>query len=167
MVSVPIIIDFETSGFGQDSYPIEVGFSGRHGEGWCSLIRPEESWIHWDTTVEAIHHIRREVLVERGNSAQFVAEQLNFFLGGLTVYTDAWGQDCVWLARLYEVAKLSPRFKLVDLFEIIEAPQLAIWDATKENIFKEMRMTRHRASSDARVLQLTWLRTHDATLKRD
>ncbi len=31
MMTVPIIIDFEASGFGAGSYPIEVGFSGRHG----------------------------------------------------------------------------------------------------------------------------------------
>jgi hypothetical protein len=163
MISVPIIIDFEASGFGIGSYPIEVGFSGRHGEGWCSLIRPEEDWTHWDPEAANIHRIPREILIERGNTARFVAEQLNFFLKGRTVYTDGWGQDYVWMARLYDAAELSPNFKLADLFEIIEEVQLADWDATKEQVLKELCVARHRASSDARVLQLTWLRTHDAT----
>ena len=62
MMTVPIIIDFEASGFGKGSYPIEVGFSGRHGEGWCSLIRPENDWEHWDIDAAKVHHIPREIL---------------------------------------------------------------------------------------------------------
>jgi hypothetical protein len=164
-MTVPIIIDFEASGFGQGSYPIEVGFSGRHGEGWCSLIRPEEDWTHWDNNAANMHKIPREVLVERGNTALFVAEQLNFFLSGRTVYTDGWGQDYVWMARLFDAAGLTARFKLVDLFEIIDESQQAQWHSTKEEVVKELCVARHRASSDARVLQLTWLRTFDAAKK--
>ena len=165
MTSVPIIIDFEASGFGQGSYPIEVGFSGRHGEGWCSLIRPEDNWTHWDQDAAKIHGIPREVLVERGNTALFVAEQLNFFLGGRVVYTDGWAQDYVWMARLFDAAQIIPKFKLIDLFDIIEEPQLTQWHATKDQITKELCVARHRASSDARVLQLTWLRTYDDAKK--
>lgn len=165
-MTVPIIIDFEASGFGQGSYPIEVGFSGRHGEGWCSLIRPEADWTHWDPEAAKVHNIAREILVERGNTAQFVAEQLNFFLGGRTVYTDGWGQDYVWMARLFDAAEIVPKFKLTDLFEIIEDEQMTLWQATKDQITKELCVARHRASSDARVLQLTWLRTYDETRKQ-
>lgn len=162
MMTVPIIIDFEASGFGKGSYPIEVGFSGRHGEGWCSLIRPENDWDHWDADAARLHHIPREVLVERGKSSAYVAEQLNFFLNGHTVYTDGWGQDYVWMARLFDAAKITPRFKLADLREIINGNQEAQWYSTRDHVLRELRITRHRASSDARVLQLTWLRTYDA-----
>lgn len=165
-MTVPIIIAFEASGFGQGSYPIEVGFSGRHGEGWCSLIRPEQDWHHWDVEAAKIHGIPREVLVERGNSPQFVAEQLNFFLADRTVYTDGWGQDYVWMARLFDAAQITPRFKLNDLFEIIDDDQIPNWYLVKEQIAKELCVVRHRASSDARVLQLTWLRTFDEARKQ-
>ena len=161
MMTVPIVIDFEASGFGQGSYPIEVGFSGRHGEGWCSLIRPEADWQHWDINAAKVHGIAREILEERGNTAFYVADQLNNFLEGRTVYTDGWGQDYVWMARLFDAAGLVPRFKLNDLFEIIEDGQIPLWNDTKEIIRKELCVARHRASSDARVLQLTWLRTYD------
>lgn len=165
MMTVPIIIDFEASGFGKGSYPIEVGFSGRHGEGWCSLIRPEDDWEHWDIDAAKVHLIPREILVERGKSAIYVAEQLNFFLNGYTVYTDGWGQDYVWMARLFDAANIVPRFKLADLREIINQEQEQQWHATKDHVLNELCITRHRASSDARVLQLTWLRTFDAAKK--
>ena len=166
MRTVPIIIDFEASGFGKGSYPIEVGFSGRHGEGWCSLIRPEDDWQHWDDDAAQVHNIRRELLAERGKSPAFVAEQLNSLLGGHTVYTDGWGQDYVWMARLYDAANIAPQFKLADLHEIISEHQEALWHATKDHVVQELRIKRHRASNDARVLQLTWLRTFDAARKQ-
>lgn len=162
MMTVPIIIDFEASGFGKGSYPIEVGFSGRHGEGWCSLIRPQDDWQHWDLNAAKIHHIPREILIERGKPPLYVAEQLNFLLAGYTAYTDGWGQDYVWMARLFDAAGIVPRFKLADLREIITEQQESHWHSTKENVLKELGIARHRASSDARVLQLTWLRTYDA-----
>jgi len=161
MTTVPIIIDFEASGFGAGSYPIEVGFSGRHGEGWCTLIRPEQGWQHWDLDAARTHHIPREILIERGRSATFVAEQLNFFLNGNTVYTDGWAQDYVWMARLFEAARSVPKFRLEDLRRVITSSQESAWHTTKSQVAEELRVVRHRASSDARILQLTWLRTYD------
>ena len=37
---VPTILDLEASGFGRDSYPIEVGYVLPDGSSFCSLIRP-------------------------------------------------------------------------------------------------------------------------------
>lgn len=65
------------------------------------------------------------------------------------------------MARLFDAAGIVPKFKLNDLFEIIEDRQIPLWNDTKDIIRKELCVARHRASSDARVLQLTWLRTYD------
>ena len=77
MMTVPIVMDIEASGFGAGSYPIEIGFSRRHGEGWCTLIRPEDDWQHWDAHAAQVHRIPREILVERGRPASQVAQHLN------------------------------------------------------------------------------------------
>ncbi|MFZ6658523.1 hypothetical protein [Undibacterium sp. TJN19] len=163
MMTVPVIIDFEASGFGKGSYPIEVGFSLRHGEGWCTLIRPESDWQHWDAQAARIHRILRETLVERGKSPMLVTEQLNTVLAGLTVYTDGWTQDYIWMARLYDAAERVPNFRLADLREIISPQQESVWHATKNQVQEDLNISRHRASNDARILQMTWLRTYDAT----
>lgn len=162
MMTVPIIIDFSASGFGPDSYPIEVGFSGRHGEGWCSLIRPENAWLDWDVQTAKNHKIPREILNQKGNLVRYVAEQLNFFLHGQTVHCEDCGVDFVWAERIFSAAGLAPQFKLMDLYEIISDEQTLIWDATKAKVIKELCVERRRASGDARILQLTWLRTFDA-----
>ena len=44
----PYIIDVEASGFGNGSYPIEVGVVLNNGEKFCTLIVPAANWTHWD-----------------------------------------------------------------------------------------------------------------------
>lgn len=162
MMTVPIVIAFEASGFGRGSYPVEVGFSQRHGEGWCSLIRPEHDWNLWDEIAAGLHQIPREILVANGNPVRMVAEQLNAMLDGYTVYTDGWVHDYILMARLFEAAACSPNFRLADLREIISPQQESMWQATKIQVEDELNLERHRASNEARILQLTWLRTFDA-----
>jgi hypothetical protein len=83
-------------------------------------------------------------------------------LNGKTVYTDGWYQDFVWLHRLYEAAGLSPHFKLEDLSLTLTPEQKAAWHDTKQNILESLALQQHRASTDAKVLQLTWLKTAQA-----
>ena len=61
---------------------------------------PGNDLTHWDPEAVRVHGIAREILVERGNTAQFVAEQLNFSLAAALFYTDGWGQDYVWMKLL-------------------------------------------------------------------
>jgi hypothetical protein len=158
-MQVPIIIDFEASGFGKDSYPIEVGFVGETGNGWCSLIKPENDWRHWDRDAAQMHHISREILLLHGKSCIEVAGQLNRLLEGCTVYTDGWVHDYIWMARLFDAADLNPHFQLEDLRRVLTAEQESRWHSTKSAVLEELHATRHRASTDALVLQMTWLRS--------
>ena len=56
---LPAILDMEASGFGRDSYPIEVGYVLPDGRTRCTLIRPAPHWVHWDPAAEQLHHIPR------------------------------------------------------------------------------------------------------------
>lgn len=155
----PIIIDLEASGFGKGSYPIEVGYVDQQGQSWCSLIQPEPDWQHWDSSAESVHNISREILFKHGRSGRDVAVHLNNSLRGQTVYTDAWAHDYIWLSKLYDQANMSPCFKLEDLRFRLGPNQLAQWHQIKQQVMEELGAKRHRASTDARVLQMTWLRT--------
>lgn len=155
----PIIIDIEASGFGKESYPIEIGFVLESGSTWCSLISPEEDWQHWDESAEKVHHISRDVLVEYGKAASLIAQQLNDQLMNKTVYSDSWIHDFIWMSRLFDVAETSAHFKFKDIREILTPHQEAVWHQTRAQVELELDMQRHRASADARVIQLTWLRT--------
>lgn len=158
----PTILDFEASGFGKDSYPIEVGFIKGDGSSWCSLIAPEPGWNHWDERAARVHNISRELLLRHGRTAQAVADHLNTVLQGEVVYTDGWLQDYVWMARLFDAAGRIPRFRLEDLRILLTPCQQAIWHATKDTVLAELNFARHRASNDAKILQLTWRRTGDS-----
>jgi hypothetical protein len=157
MPFTPAIIDLEASGFGAASYPIEVGFVLPDGFARCSLIQPAVDWNHWDANAEQIHGISREFLFLHGKPATEVADMLNEHLRGQIVYSDAWGQDYAWLAKLFEEAERAPAFKLEHLARIVPDLPAARWNEVRERIEEELRLRRHRASADARVLQLTWL----------
>lgn len=151
-------IDVEASGFGASSYPIEVGCVFPDGSGYCSLIKPEPDWLHWDECAEKIHGISREVLFLHGSTPHRVATDLNEKLSGKCVITDAWYHDFNWIHRLFYATALVPRFKLMDLRSLLDDEKTARWDSVKSDVQAELDLQRHRASHDARILQMTYQR---------
>lgn len=152
---MPTVLDIEASGLGRNSYPIEVGYVLPDGHAYCTLIQPEQEWTHWDDQAAALHRITRELLHERGLRAREVATLLNTRLAGQTVYSDGWANDFTWLGVLYEAAGLSPRFKLENLRSLLSDDEADQWHVVKSQIARERGTQRHRASSDARLIQLT------------
>lgn len=151
-------MDIEASGFGRDSYPIEIGYVLPDGSAWCTLIRPAPGWTHWDEAAQAVHGISRETIQRHGRGIVEVATALNGALRGLTVYCDGWAHDYAWLNRLFDEADLVPAFRLDSLRAALDERQAAAWHATQQAVAAQIQATRHRASSDARLLQLTWRR---------
>jgi hypothetical protein len=160
MPAAPAVLDVEASGFGRHSYPIEVGFALPSGQVFCALICPEPQWTHWDPDAERIHHISRDILLRRGRPAVEVARLLNEQLRGLTVYSDGWANDYSWLGSLFDVADLSPNFRLENLRALLLENEADHWHEVKQQVTSERGPQRHRASSDARLLQLTLQRLH-------
>lgn len=154
---LPTILDIEASGFGPGSYPIEVGFVTSHGQAWCSLVRPEIDWLHWDDKAAAMHGITREHIKRHGRGVADIAATLNERLRGQIVYSDAWSHDYTWLNRIYEAAERSPSFKLDNLRALLDDQQAAHWHEVKATLLGTLGSQRHRASADARLLQQTFL----------
>ena len=153
----PIVLDVEASGFGRGSYPIEVGFAAPDGRSVCSLIRPAPHWTHWDQAAERVHGLSRNTVERHGRQPAEVAQLLNRELDGLIVYSDAWGQDYGWLNMLFDEAGTRPLFALRHLRELLSEDQADRWHVTRARVLQQMQLRRHRASSDARALQLTLL----------
>jgi hypothetical protein len=158
LTQAPTVLDIEASGFGRNSYPIEVGFVLPDGHSYCTLIRPEPKWVHWDESAEQLHHIPRNIIVERGLEAEIVARQLNAKLAGQTVYSDGWANDYTWLGILFDAANMQPHFRLDNLRALLSEEEAEQWHLVKQQVSSERGTQRHRASSDARLLQLTLMR---------
>ena len=156
--ALPCVLDIEASSLGRGSYPIEVGFVLPDGTAYCSLITPDESWTHWDGDAERLHGISRALLRRHGRSAREVAQELNHRLEGRTVYCDNWAHDYAWLARLFDSAATVPTFKLRHLRELMSEKAAERFDAARQTVERNLQLRRHRASSDARVLQLSLAR---------
>ena len=163
LAPAPTVLDIEASGFGRNSYPIEVGFVLPNGRTFCSLIRPQPQWTHWDEQAAHTHHIPRHLLTERGLPVEEVAARLNADLRGLTVYSDGWANDYSWLGALYDEAEMSPSFRLENLRKLLTEAEADQWHMVKAEVSAERGAQRHRASSDARLLQLTFQRLRSAT----
>jgi hypothetical protein len=154
----PAVLDIEASGFGPDSYPIEIGFVLPDGQDYCSLVRPAPGWTHWDPAAERVHRIALATVIRHGRDVVEVATQLNLRLSGLTVYCDGWAHDYAWLGVLFEAAGLNPSFRLENLRLLLSEREAAFWAIVKQQVTTEMRLQRHRASSDAKILQHTLIR---------
>lgn len=147
------VIDVEASGFGKQSYPIEVGWALPDGRTGCVLVRPPPHWTHWDEGAERVHGITRETLRQHGREPVEVALRMNAELGGQTVYSDAWGHDFAWISRLFDEAELPRHFKLEPAASLFGETLLGQLDEVHTAAFTELAVTRHRASNDARALQ--------------
>ena len=161
-IDMPTVLDIEASGFGRGSYPIEIGYVLPDGGGFCTLIRPEADWTHWDPEAQRLHGIERDSAVRHGRPAPDIARHLNRVLRGQTIYTDAWANDYSWIGTLFDVAELSPSFRVENLRALLSDSEAACWHATKGLVGRELNLRRHRASSDARLLQMTLRRLRTA-----
>jgi len=161
--SHPYIIDIEASGLSSHSYPIEIGFVLGDGKKFCSLIKPAPSWTSWDSAAEAMHQISREVLETHGKSVNEVAHELNEMLEGMTLYSDGWSVDKPWLTKLFHAAGIEMKFNVSPLEIILSEGQMASWHQTKDRVIAEHNLTRHRASTDAWIIQETYSHTLQET----
>ncbi|MCW8944460.1 MAG: hypothetical protein OQL27_06775 [Sedimenticola sp.] len=156
---LPAIIDIEASGFGRYSYPIEVGIVMPDKKSFCNIICPPDEWTYWDKSAEAVHGITRELLLDKGKSPNEVADKLNQLLQGTKIYTDAWSHDISWIGKLYDLTDIPQLFSLDSLRGLMTEQQAALWHPTKEQVIAELHLVRHRASTDAFILQETFRRT--------
>lgn len=157
-LSWPLItLDFEASGLGEFTYPIEIGIARWASpdawiETWSTLIKPPAKWIEhriWNRASEAVHGIRLEDL-EAGMSATQALQQANQMVGSHVAFCDGGEHDLRWLLHLAQEAGLPPTFKLAD------------WDALGGGLSPEQyaQMIRwldtepviHRAAADAERL---------------
>jgi hypothetical protein len=159
----PFVIDVEASGLQNASYPIEVGVALAGGEKFCHLIKPLDSWVHWDQKAEQVHNISQKTLFEHGDSVTDVANALNELLSDKVLYTDGWVVDKPWLTMLFHAANLPMKFSVSPIELILSEGQMAIWHETKDDLLAQTNITRHRASNDAWVVQETYRRTLSKT----
>ncbi len=162
-INNPFIIDVEASGFGSKSYPIEIGVALNDGQKFCSLISPEPDWTYWDNKAEKIHNLSRDILNVYGKPVHEVVDQLNATLAGMTLFSDGWVVDKPWLTTLFHAAGRPMKFSVSPLEMILTEKQMSIWHETKDQITKQVNLTRHRASNDALIIQMTYNQTLKAT----
>ena len=162
-VSRPSIIDVEATGLGTGSYPIEIGMALATGVRYSTLIAPARNWTYWDREAESIHLLPRSVILTHGRPVQEVALKLNELLGTDTVFSDGWVVDKPWIIKLFDAAGIRQTFSVSPIEIILTEAQMAIWHETRSRLEEKNRLSRHRASMDALVIQETFVETRRLT----
>lgn len=151
-----VVIDFEASGLGACSWPIEAGVAWVEGGNirtWSSLIRPETDWdmAAWMADAEAIHGIALEDLVQ-APPAREVARTARELIGERRAVSDAPGFDETWARRLFGAAQI-PAPMMLD-FDVVAAILCNPSSQALRAVFEylEDKRTPHRAGPDAERL---------------
>lgn len=143
-------IDFEASGLGARSWPIEVGWAFEDGVGESLLISPAPDWSmdFWDPAAERLHGVSPKTLSELGVNPARACDRMSEALAGCEVYSDAPDWDAFWLMRLFDAAGRKAQFRLRDFSQLMPA---LTQDEKVELIRRADRLAprRHRAGEDA------------------
>ncbi len=148
-----IFLDFEASGLGAQSWPVEVGWVDVAGSQDSCLIRPHHSWsmAAWDPAAEKLHGLDIDTLNAEGEPVEEVCRRLNDRIGAASVYSDAPDWDGFWLYQLYQAARVKPSFELSNFGRLVR-PLAA---GREELLFAradEIAPRTHRAIPDANHL---------------
>lgn len=143
-------IDFEASGLGPFSWPIEVGWALEDGVTDAVLISPAPSWSMdaWDPRAERLHGITPRILSDLGLDPAEACERIEVALAGRMVYSDAPDWDGFWMLRLFQAAGRRCEIRLHD-FAGAMPPLSAQEKAKLLQQADRLAPRRHRASEDA------------------
>ena len=119
-----IFMDFEASGLGPQSWPIEIGLSWIEGgavKTWSSLIRPEPDWDMeaWDPVSARVHGIPLDQLA-KAPAAGLVAAEAAKRISGKTVCSDAPKHDERWARRLFLEGAQPVSLRIFDIYSAFE-----------------------------------------------
>ncbi len=175
-------LDFDATGLGPDSVPVQVGWCDENSIGEEHLIRPEADWTDWDYNAQQVHGRTQGDLAVKGRPAAEVARRVVEVLGGQRVHSDAPGFDANWLDVLLAAADYpSDAVRLIDVTSAYAAACRPLFDDLpptdnpdhqSERALRGRRAAQivaesiaeddargprqHRALEDARSLQRTW-----------
>ena len=156
-----VFLDFEASGLGPQSWPIELGVSWIAPDlkvhTYSNLVRPSGDWAEdgWSPESAAVHGIPRRDL-DAAPSVDVVARDFLTILGNRIALSDVPGLERFWLETLLEAAQLVNTVEIRD-FKVTMSKTFS--SAVMDHVFAQRTLDgiTHRAGADSRRLALLWL----------
>jgi hypothetical protein len=142
-----VVLDCESSGLSDASYPITIGACGPDLQSWYWVISPLEDWDYWDSFAEGVHGISHATLLEQGRDAFLVAREMNAVFKGLGLVVDSqW--DKFWIQKLFEDSGVKMAFTLHVATSLMTEAQVSSYEA-----WMEKESLSHHAMEDAAVIR--------------
>jgi hypothetical protein len=146
-------LDIEASGLGDESYPIQIGYSFEEKGKLVTkefFIKPAEHWEYWDDEAEEfIHHIPRQAL-KNGLSIQDACEKLNLDLIGAEIIVDSKEYDVFWLEKLFSEAQVNMGFNIINIDDYLFKKYGVKNDRYEQE--RELHEFSHSAGEDSKVI---------------
>jgi DNA polymerase III epsilon subunit-like protein len=155
-----VFIDFEASGLGRGSWPIEIGIAEVRPDGSArfqsNLIRPHSSWPDnlWSPASAQIHGIPRERL-DSAHPAEIIAAEYIELIAGKTLVSDAPEFDGPWLEKLAATISTTETFNILGINAVIA--QFGFAGIRRAFNYLNAVEPPHRAGEDAARLARAWV----------
>lgn len=138
-------VDFESSGFHPESYPIALAICSPETT-FNYLVAPAPYWTYWSYDAQDLHGISRDILLAEGVPPRELALVLNQTLAGVPLCSDN-PADCFWMEALYEAAG-------IDALVTVQPLESWIGRAEANKVLALMPPRKaHNALADAKALQ--------------
>lgn len=150
-------LDFEASGLGPHTYPIESGLAwwlhpNEPIESWSTLICPPIQWrdeFDWHAVSQDVRGIAPEEL-EAGMSPIEALETANRLVKSPMAFVDGGIHDARWMQVLARAAGIRPAFRMPDWDGL--GGLLAPHEYQRMILWLDRQKVCHRAEADARLL---------------
>jgi DNA polymerase-3 subunit epsilon len=155
-----VVLDFEASGLGPQSWPIELGVSWITSdlkvETYANLIKPAFNWGDdgWNEASADVHGIPRGDL-DAAPTADVVARDFLTVLGDRIALSDAPGFERFWLETLLEAAMLENTVEIRD-FNVTASQTFSPAVCARMKNHMRSRDGRHRAGADSAYIPQAW-----------
>lgn len=113
-------IDVEASGLMDGSFPVEVAWF-LNNIAYDKLINPFDHWdvSKWDDDAQAIHGLSLMYLKKHGERPLRLASELNHYLKGKVVVSDAPEFDDKWLDILHNSVNIKREYEVISIGRLL------------------------------------------------
>jgi len=152
----PVFMTFESSGYTEKSYPIEMAWTLHDGCYKSIYIKPEDHWTEWDPGLESQLGKSRQDLMDMGESGLDVIREIDLDAEQGRIYVEDMGMAEIWLGNLFAAFGKELPFELLPFFDLFPTLDRQDFDDERRFLLESNNLSHSSAEDQILVLQRLW-----------
>ena len=152
----PPFMTIEASGFTDISYPVALSWILSDGSYKSIFIKPEDNWQEWDAGLESMLGKSRRDLLDTGESALEVIQELDLDIEQGIVYVEDVPMMEIWLGNLFDAVGRDIPFEIRSLFDVIPVLDRDSFDEERRFLVESNNMSMNSSEDQILILQRIW-----------